>query len=813
MLALLQRIPGSVPTVPGKTTLFAAEEAGRIATKSAAGAVRSVAFVDEVTGALGAHVAAANPHPQYLSTEGLAAALAANSLSDRARANHTGTQTSATISDFAAAAAAAAPVQTVFGRAGSVTAQVGDYSFAQIAALPTTLGGYGITDAQPLDGTLSGLAAVVTAADHLVYATGVDSFAVTGLSAFARALLDDVTDSVARATLGLGTAATQDVGAFDAAGAAQTVYDDILSMRGSANGLAPLGANGKLPSSFLPALAISDTYVVNSEAEMLSILDEDEQPPERGDVAVRTDLSRSFILRGANPALLASWQELLTPTDAVTSVNGQIGAVSLSAANVGAQPVDATLTALAGVATAADQLIYATGVDAFATTTLTGFARTLLDDADAPTARATLGLGSAATQNSAAFQPADAELTALASLVSAADQLPYFTGAGAAALTTLSAFGRTLVDDADAAAARATLGLGTIATQAASAVAITGGTINGTTIGATTRSTGAFTGIELNNGASDARATLKNSNASAQHTATNFLPIDTMGFFGTSVSRGGIDITGIGSGVSDGQGARIRGAISSGVDYAVRINGGLVSGADVVNSARILAIENWDRTKVVVVNDAGVRIDAAVPLGSLGGVLTRLDVRQSSSATTLPAVAGAVAAFVNPDQTDGNFAAINLVALQTNNVASSAASIAAKVLSHANAAVTADLHFATNNSGTFSTKAILTAAGRLLLGTSTDDGTNRLQVNGSITVATGNTYKVNNTQVVGARDTGWGALSGTTDKATAYATYAGTAHGGLYSQANVQDLDNAVRNLSRRYGALEAAARTHGLIN
>jgi hypothetical protein len=43
--------------------------------------------------------------------------------------------------------------------------------------------------------------------------------------------------------------------------------------------------------------------------------------------------------------------------------------------------------------------------------------------------------------------------------------------------------------------ARTNLGLGTIATQAASNVAITGGTINGTTIGATTASTGAFTSL------------------------------------------------------------------------------------------------------------------------------------------------------------------------------------------------------------------------------------------------------------------------------------------------------------------------------
>lgn len=47
------------------------------------------------------------------------------------------------------------------------------------------------------------------------------------------------------------------------------------------------------------------------------------------------------------------------------------------------QPVDATLTALAGVTTAANKLIYATGADAFATTDITAYGRSLLGLASA----------------------------------------------------------------------------------------------------------------------------------------------------------------------------------------------------------------------------------------------------------------------------------------------------------------------------------------------------------------------------------------------------------------------------------------------
>jgi hypothetical protein len=74
---------------------------------------------------------------------------------------------------------------------------------------PTTLSGYGITDAQPLDATLTALAGVSTVADRLIYATGVDTFTVTAFTAFGRSLVDDADAATARTTLGLATLATQ----------------------------------------------------------------------------------------------------------------------------------------------------------------------------------------------------------------------------------------------------------------------------------------------------------------------------------------------------------------------------------------------------------------------------------------------------------------------------------------------------------------------------------------------------------------------------------------------------------------------------
>lgn len=63
-------------------------------------------------------------------------------------------------------------------------------------------------------------------------------------------------------------------------------------------------------------------------------------------------------------------------------------------------------------------------------------------------------------------QPTHANLAALSGLVGAADKLPYFTGAGALSVTTLTAKARGLLASADEAAMRTTLGLGTAAVAA-----------------------------------------------------------------------------------------------------------------------------------------------------------------------------------------------------------------------------------------------------------------------------------------------------------------------------------------------------------
>lgn len=212
-------------------------------------------------------------------------------------------------------------------------------------------------------------------------------------------------------------------------------------------------------------------------------------PPQRdGDPDTFADLADTFVVA------------MQTFTEQINVFKTELEA---AAALINAAPAyaDAMLLALAdGNTPAADKLPYLTGATSSAVTDFTGVARTLLAQSTQGAMRET-GLGMSANGSSLVsaadysamrtllglvigtdVQAHDAELAAIAGLTSAADKGIQFTGSGAAATFDLTAFAKTLLDDANAAAALTTLG--------AQPALATGSNANGywisITIGATT---------------------------------------------------------------------------------------------------------------------------------------------------------------------------------------------------------------------------------------------------------------------------------------------------------------------------------------
>lgn len=193
--------------------------------------------------------------------------------------------------------------------AGYATAAQGAKADTALQSITETGNGININLSVPtvpvlsLDATLEAVANFATGAGLAMYWTGTDTLGSYTTTAFTRGFMGAVDAAAGRTALVLGSVA-------------------VLTAGTAAGNVPVLDGSGQLPTSVLPALAITETYVVASQAAMLALA------AQRGDVAVRSDLNKSFILSTDSPGTLADWKELLTPTDAVLSVAGLTGAIS-----------------------------------------------------------------------------------------------------------------------------------------------------------------------------------------------------------------------------------------------------------------------------------------------------------------------------------------------------------------------------------------------------------------------------------------------------------------------------------------------------
>jgi hypothetical protein len=399
---------------------------------------------------------------------------------------------------------------------------------------------------------VTAFAALASVADRLPYFTGAGTMSMVTFTAFVRTLMDDADAATFRATLGFGSAVPSAffntlIDDADAATARGTLGITAVAASGSASDL----TTGTLPSARLPA-SLASIYALTPAADRLpyysgastaalatftafgrSLVDDADAAAGRTTLGLAaiaasgsaSDLIMGLLPDGRLPNSLLTIYALSPATDRLPYYTGPISAnlavftafartilddadAATVRATISAQALSSELSAIAGLISATDRVPYFTGVGTAALATFTAFARSLLDDVDATTARATLAAaalaspaftgtptaptavgGTNTTQiattafvvdaiatGAGTYQPLDNELTALSGVTAAADRLPYFSGASTAALATFTAFGRSLVDDADATAGRATLGLALVASSA-SATDLTAGTL------------------------------------------------------------------------------------------------------------------------------------------------------------------------------------------------------------------------------------------------------------------------------------------------------------------------------------------------
>lgn len=99
----------------------------------------------------------------------------------------------------------------------------------------------------------------------------------------------------------------------------------LLSEKNQASGYVGLNAEGFIDPQYIRSISVQDYYVVNNEAERLALV------ALTGDIAHQLDNNNIYIKKNNKtpPTLNSDWADI-TPSATVSSVNGQVGAVSIT---------------------------------------------------------------------------------------------------------------------------------------------------------------------------------------------------------------------------------------------------------------------------------------------------------------------------------------------------------------------------------------------------------------------------------------------------------------------------------------------------
>ncbi len=100
-----------------------------------------------------------------------------------------------------------------------------------------------------------------------------------------------------------------------------------VSEKDQAGGYVGLGVDGKISATYLPGVTLNNAYTVVDEGAQLDL------SPVQGDIAIRTDVNKSYVYNGGNAGDMTDWTELLF-TSSVTSVNGETGNVDIGIADI-----------------------------------------------------------------------------------------------------------------------------------------------------------------------------------------------------------------------------------------------------------------------------------------------------------------------------------------------------------------------------------------------------------------------------------------------------------------------------------------------